>query len=282
MAKISVINFMANVGRDSWFHRLDPRTKFFIILFFSTLPLLFTDWRILLFFVLVSIPLWFTSNISFRPMIGPFTGVGMFLLIIFLLNALRSPSELVTAGTEIDPLSAYTWYIDLGITVITSHTFARGAFLAMRLVCAFTIGLLIISTTDPTYLAKGLRKLKMPIFVVFMVLAGLRFIPVVMEQLFNILDAMTIRGVSRSLVARTRLMLLPLLITSLRRTRTMGLAVEAKAFGARRWNNFYEPFEYSNVDKAVLITLGILTVAFLVTRFVLGVGFDPSSIGYIK
>ncbi|HUV73419.1 MAG TPA: energy-coupling factor transporter transmembrane component T [Anaerolineae bacterium] len=268
MAKINVINFMTNVERDSWVHRLDPRTKIMLLVFFTTVPLLFTDWRFSLFFILLTLPLWLTANIDYRPMAGPFAGAGFFLLIVFFFNAVRGPGEL----TDPNPGNAFTWYRQLGPVVVTSHTFAQGFYMAMRLVTSFTIGLLVISTTDPTYLAKGMKRLKMPTAIVFMVLAGLRFIPIVMEQLFNILDAQTIRGVSNSRIERTKLLILPLFITSLRRVRALGLATEAKGFGASRWNDFYERLRLGWLDKAILVALLVLLLASLVVRFGLGIG----------
>jgi energy-coupling factor transport system permease protein len=268
MAKINVINFMTNVERDSWVHRLDPRTKIMLLVFFTTVPLLFTDWRFSLFFILLTLPLWLTANIDYRPMAGPFAGAGFFLLIVFFFNAVRGPGEL----TDPNPGNAFTWYRQLGPVVVTSHTFAQGFYMAMRLVTSFTIGLLVISTTDPTYLAKGMKRLKMPTAIVFMVLAGLRFIPIVMEQLFNILDAQTIRGVSNSRIERTKLLILPLFITSLRRVRALGLATEAKGFGASRWNHFYERLRLGWLDKAILVALLVLLLASLVVRFGLGIG----------
>jgi len=268
MAKINVINFMTNVERDSWVHRLDPRTKIMLLVFFTTVPLLFTDWRFSLFFIVLTLPLWLTANIDYRPMAGPFAGAGFFLLIVFFFNAVRGPGEL----TDPNPGNAFTWYRQLGPVVVTSHTFAQGFYMAMRLVTSFTIGLLVISTTDPTYLAKGMKRLKMPTAIVFMVLAGLRFIPIVMEQLFNILDAQTIRGVSNSRIERTKLLILPLFITSLRRVRALGLATEAKGFGASRWNHFYESLRLGWLDKAILVALLVLLLASLVVRFGLGIG----------
>jgi len=143
-----------------------------------------------------------------------------------------------------------------------------------------TIGLFIVATTDPTSLGKGLRLMKMPAPIVFMVLAGLRFIPIVTEQLMNILDAMSIRGVRNSRIERTKLLILPLFITSLRRTRTMGLACEVKGFGAGAWNNFYQDFRLKFVDWAILILLLILTVVFLYVRLVLGLG--SATVGWTR
>jgi energy-coupling factor transport system permease protein len=143
-----------------------------------------------------------------------------------------------------------------------------------------TIGLFIIATTDPTALGKGLRKLKVPTAVVFMVLAGLRFIPIVTEQMLNILDAMTIRGVPYSRYERTKLLILPLFVTSLRRTRTMGSACEAKGFGAQKWNNFYQDFRFQRPDKILLVTLVILSIAVIYVRFGLGIG--TATVGWTR
>jgi energy-coupling factor transport system permease protein len=145
-------------------------------------------------------------------------------------------------------------------------------FLAARLYVLLTIGLLIVSTTDPTYLGKGLRKLLLPIEIVFMALAGLGFIPIVTEQLFNILNAQTVRGVGGSRLHRVKLLAMPLFVSSLRGTRTMGLACEARCFGAHQWNNFIEGFEMSQCNKLTLAGLLVLTVAAAVTRFGFGLG----------
>lgn len=261
---------MSNIDGDSWMHRLDPRTKIAMLVFFSSLPLLFTDPLYILFFILLSLPLWITARINFRSLAGPLVAVAGFLFTIFLLNIFRGRAELTT---QYDYFSAYTWFIDLGPLVITSHTVQRATFLALRLAVPFTIGLLMITTTDPTYLAKGLRKLHMPIIIVFMVLAGLRFIPIVTEQLFHILDAQTIRGVGNSRMTRFKLLMLPLFISSLRRTRTMGLACEAKGFSAHRWNHFIEEFNLENTDKLILLALVVLTITTLIIRFYFGLGF---------
>jgi energy-coupling factor transport system permease protein len=268
MPKSNVTNFMSNIDRKSWVHNLDPRTKVALLMVFSTMPIFFTDPRFIAVFIVLIIPVWLTANVDFRSLRGPLVGVGIFLTMIFILTAVVGEAEL----TNPDPFSAYTWFYHFGPAVVTSRTVTRGLWLGMRLAVPLTTGLLIITTTDPTYLAKGLRKLRVPTEIVFMILAGLRFIPIITEQLYNILDAQTIRGVENSRIKRIRLLMLPLFITSLRRTRTMGLACEAKGFGARRWNNFYEEFYMKRADKLLLVGLAIVTVTALIVRFVFGYG----------
>jgi energy-coupling factor transport system permease protein len=182
--------------------------------------------------------------------------------------------------TSLDPFEAFTWHVRLGPIVLTSHSVTRGLFVAIRLAVPLTIGLLIIATTDPCTIGKGLRNFKVPTAAVFMLLAALRFIPIIMEQLFNILDALTIRGVSGSKIQRTKLMILPLFITSLRRTRTMGLACEARGFGANRWDSFYQEFKLGLPDKATMVAVAVLSVFFAFLRY--GLGYGVAGIGYIR
>jgi energy-coupling factor transport system permease protein len=277
VANTSVVSFLANIDRDSWVHRLDPRTKVAILVFFSVIPLLFTDYRFIFIFILLVLPLWVTSKLNFRPLISPFIGVGFFMLVLFVFTAIRGPSELTNPVPE---AANFTWHVTFGPIVITSHTFFRGLYIAGRVGVPMTIGLFIVATTDPTSLGKGLRLLKMPSAVVFMVLAGLRFIPIVTEQMMNILDAMSIRGVSHSRIERTKLLILPLFITSLRRTRTMGSACEVKGFGAGAWNHFYQDFRLKRIDWGILVLLLILTAVFLYIR--LGLGLGSATVGWTR
>jgi len=277
MAGGGVANFLANIDHKSWVHRLDPRTKVAILVFFSVFPLLFTDYRFIFLFFLLILPLWLTANLDFRPMMGPFIGVGFFMVILFVFTALRTPSELTNPAPE---AANITWFVRAGPIVVTSHTFFRGLYIAGRMLVPLTIGLFIIATTDPTSLGKGLRKLKVPTFVVFMVLAGLRFIPIVTEQMLNILDAMTIRGVPYSRFERTKLLILPLFITSLRRTRVMGSACEAKGYGAQKWNNYYQDFQLKHTDKIMLIILLVFTIAIIYIRF--GLGLGVATVGWTR
>jgi len=76
---------------------------------------------------------------------GPSRGC-VFLTVIFLLNALRGPSEI----TNTDVYSQYTCISNLARLLLPAIPLF-GVFLAMRLAVTLTIGLLIISTTDPTY-----------------------------------------------------------------------------------------------------------------------------------
>ena len=106
----------------------------------------------------MALPLWLTAKLDFKPLRAPFVGVGFFLMILFVFTTLRGPSKLTSAQPE---AQNFTWFYQVGPVVVTSHTFFRGLYIAARAAVPMTISLLIISTTYPTSLGKGLRKLKM-------------------------------------------------------------------------------------------------------------------------
>jgi hypothetical protein len=102
-------------------------------------------------FIVLSLPLWLTSKINFRPMVGPFVAAGFFMLIIFLLNAVRGANVL----TSLDPNEAFTWHFQMGPIVLTSHSVTRGLFVAIRLAVPLTIGLLIMPPPTPARSVRG-------------------------------------------------------------------------------------------------------------------------------
>ncbi len=60
----------------------------------------------------------------------------------------------------------------------------------------------------------------------------------------------------------------------------MGLACEARGFGANQWNNFYEDFRLALPDKFLMVVSALLAILFLYLRFGLGMGL--AGVGWIK
>lgn len=142
--------------------------------------------------------------------------------------------------------------------------------------------IVIITTTDPALLAKGLMKMKVPMNIAFMFLGTLRFFPLVFEELTNISNAQTIRGVNKKGIRGSwnsfKLAAFPLLINSLRRSRTMGLAVESKGFSKMAWREYYQDMKLENKDYVVIVLTIVFFAGALYVRYGLGLGADNSFI----
>ena len=273
---MNTVNFLINVDGNSWLHRLDPRIKLLLLLVYTVCPLLFAEPLYICAFIILSLPLWLTAGIKWKPLTGPFTGVGMLVFFVVLFNLLWGGGR--TTDTTSIVYEGYREILRLGPFALTNLSLKRALFLGLRLIVPLTTGLLIICTTDPSILAKGMRKLGVPLIVDYLLLVSLRFIPIISEQMYNIQNAITIRGVAGKgpgfIVKRFKLTLMPLFVTSLRRTRVTGIASECRGFGAGKWNVFYEEFSLKKSDYGIIAySLVIITGSFFV-RFGLGLGWS--------
>jgi energy-coupling factor transport system permease protein len=116
-----------------------------------------------------------------------------------------------------------------------------------------------------------LMKLRLPFEIAFMVLSGLRFLPLAAEEARNISEAQTVRGV-RGPIRRFKLGIFPLFLNSLRRAQAMGITIEAKSWGAKNWNEFLRDIRIRPRD-AVLSAYGLtLLLAGLYVRIVVDWG----------
>jgi energy-coupling factor transport system permease protein len=139
-----------------------------------------------------------------------------------------------------------------------------------------SISLVLFLSTDPTLLARALMKMRVPFEIAFIMLAAVRFFPIFITEASNISQAQRIRGVDTrgvtGIFRRLRLMAFPLMIGVLRKARTVGLAVETKAFGARQWKEFYREVRYGPLDYALSIGVVLILFVSVYLRVALGIG----------
>ena len=64
-------DFSLNYEKDTWVHRLDPRTKLIYIIIFATVPLFFTEFSYLLGCAMLILPVWISAKIDIRPIKVP-------------------------------------------------------------------------------------------------------------------------------------------------------------------------------------------------------------------
>jgi energy-coupling factor transport system permease protein len=151
--------------------------------------------------------------------------------------------------------------------------------LGYRLILLLMPVMLIMATTEPTQMAKGLMKMGVPVSISFTILATLRFLPLVFEVTARVMEAQRVRGLTYTgwvdRLKNFKYLLLPLFINTLRSSRTLGLSVESKGFGARRWNEFYRDFQMQRADWLILAALVVISLASLYIRFVLNLGWTP-------
>jgi len=261
-------SFSANYEKNTWIHRLDPRVKLFFILSFVFIPLFFTKFLYLAVITVIILPFWISAKIDVRSISGLVVAILIFSFIAVIFATFYNynhPSQIVLF--RIGPLTA------------TNIGLISGLVLGFRAAIPAFVVLILICTTDPAELCKAMMKVKMPLTVAFMMLGALRMFPLVTEEMANISTAQTIRGINKKGMKNNfkafQLAALPLLINSLRRSRTMGLAIESKGFGNRQWCEYYQNFSFKKIDYAMLVFTIILVITALIVRYYFGLGVDP-------
>jgi energy-coupling factor transport system permease protein len=267
------LNFLANVRGTSWFHGLDPRVKVIYLATLVLVDLLFLDPLYLFAVFLTTLPIWLTARINLRPLLPQITAVGITLLslmlFIFSFSGAVGTSGNVAEGREAIPLGPLAFY---------PASFDIGAVQILRMGIPMMTSLLVFATTDPTTFARALNKVKVPREISFMMVTALRFFPLVLEEYTNVSQAQRVRGARPGgLINRLRFffrMSLPLLIILLRKSRDMGIAVEGRGFGARKWHGSLRELELRRNDYIFLVWIAIFATVALYVRFGLGLGWS--------
>lgn len=265
---MSKSSFASNYEKDTWVHKLDPRVKLLFILSFVFIPLFFTRFPYLLAITAIILPVWFSAKIDMKSISGLIVAILIFSFVAVIFATFYNynhPDQVILF--KLGPLTA------------TNIGLISGLVLGFRAAIPAFVVLILICTTDPAELAKAMMKVKMPLTVAFMMLGALRMFPLVTEEMSNISTAQTIRGINKKGIKNNfkafQLAALPLLINSLRRSRTMGLAIESKGFGNRAWKEYYQDFTLNKIDYTVLVVTILIIVVSLIVRYYFGLGVNP-------
>ena len=215
---------------NSLLHRLDPRMKLVLTLFFIVLVFLPRNWWGLLtvgLFLLLVICL---SRLPLRLMWRSTKPVLFLVLFTSILNVLY-----VHEGTVL---------VHWGFLRITTGGLQSAAFIAIRILCLILGSSLLTYTTTPTALTDAIERLLSPLKVIkvnphelaMMMTIALRFIPTLMEETDKIMSAQKARGAdmeSGGLVQRVKALipiLIPLFVSSFRRAYDLAMAMECRCY----------------------------------------------------
>ena len=225
----------------SAYHRLDPRVKLLIsVLMFVTTLLVRSLYElafVLLFMVVVS-----KVATVLRRVLRTMSLTALFSSFIFVINFV------VTRDLDTSILYALRF---VAIVVSTS---------------------LFFITTSPDELEQVMKTFRLPRDVVFAFVTAVRFIPVMLLDTMQIMDAQKSRGLELekgNVVRRVRNMvpiLIPLVVNSVVRSGELAEAMESRAYGAVRTPTSLVEYKSSMTDKAValaaVVTFALVTYSF--------------------
>jgi energy-coupling factor transport system permease protein len=248
------MNLFLYLDRDSPIHRLDPRTKLFLMLGSFVVAVLFTRPGPLLALLVIVL-----AYAALSRSMGNLWRIWGLLVSIALVSVV-SWSLFVRGATPL--YGRISWE---GLTF--------GVASAIKIDGMIISGLVFLSATRIEEMVLGLIRLRVPFHAAFAFSLGIRMVPTIIGTAVTVTEAQRSRGLdleSGGLMARVRTyipLLVPIFLHTLRNTDQLALALESRGFGSPHERTSLLEIGLHSRD-VVALGLGALAVAFfLLWRF---------------
>ena len=201
---------------NSVYHRLDPRVKLLVSA---------------LLFVSALLPSAGSTQVAYRSMLE------IVLVLAFMLSVSTVARVLRRVGRTMLLTATFSGVIFVVNFFFTGSLLTSGLY-AIRFVAIVVSTSLFFITTSPDELEQVMKTFRLPRDIVFAFVTAVRFIPVMMLDALQIMDAQESRGLELekgNVVKRVRNMipvLIPLVVNSVVRSGELAEAMESRAYGA--------------------------------------------------
>ncbi len=226
-------------------HNLDPRMKFVYVCVIFVVAILFNQLLVLLALFLMPIPFVLIAGVQ-KEWLRSLRGAAFLASFIFIVNI---ASNYFTSGYVLA-------IIDIESAIAMTLRF-------VVLVESFSVFFL---TTSPDHLGLALEQTHVPYEFAFAFTTAVRFVPVLAEEAQTIMDAQKARGLELEkggFLKRIRNyipILIPLIVSAIRRSLELAEAMESRAWGAtKNRTNLYE-LKLHRGDF-ILLTISFLILA---------------------
>ncbi len=254
--------------RESVIHRMHPFPKIIYVFFISFIVALVDRPEVLAIIFIGTIIPWFFANPS-RDKVRLLT---IMLLLQFIMAAWSQSflNERFTSGAYrlIYELPKPLHWLSPAISLDGAY---YGMIQSLRIMAALSAALLLVTTTHPSDIVYGLRYLKFPHEIVFMISITIKAIPSLLEKMFLVIAAERARGLTftpslsanpikaiksvfRSLAAVV-VAFIPAIIEAIREARRMAIAATVKAYRAYPKRTEYKIIKMSGIDIIILVLM---------------------------
>ncbi|MBC8278199.1 MAG: energy-coupling factor transporter transmembrane protein EcfT [FCB group bacterium] len=250
-------------ARDSFIHRLDPRTKGFCVILFMTATFGVNGiWGLAGGIVTAALLVVF-SKVGFRDFSRNIKAFVWLFVITFALHLFFSPSG------EMIEIPFIGWEV--------SRTgLENGFFYSVRILLLLAFSYLFMAATSPLEIADGLEKTLKPLKKIgfpaseaaLILSIALRFVPTLLDEARRIKDAQVCRGarLDGNIFLKIKVfssMLIPLFASALRRADNLALAIEARGYTGGDGRTSFVELRFKTTDLVALL-LTVITITSLV------------------
>ncbi|RJS79926.1 energy-coupling factor transporter transmembrane protein EcfT [Candidatus Bathyarchaeota archaeon] len=235
-------------------HDLDPRVKFIYVCVIFAIALIFWELIPLLILFLIQLPFVLLGKVQ-RQWLRSLRGAAFLAIIIFVTNFVFS---FIGAGYR-----------------FTAESLESAFALTFRFVVLVESFSIFFLTTSPDNLSLALEQTRVPYEFCFAFTTAVRFVPVLANEAQTIMDAQKARGLELergNFLKRIKNyipILIPLIVSAIRRSLELAEAMESRAWGAtKNRTNLYVLRMNKNDFILLAITTGILITAVYIRLFI--------------
>lgn len=235
--------YLGFINHNTVLHRLDPVLKLVALCAVTVGVLVYSSWFVNALILIVLIIMFRVAK----------TGIGLaskrvkfllfFSIFLVLLQVLVTPNGIVL------------FYLLPGPALpVTTFGLDRGLSLALRFLLIVFSSILFVSVTDPSLLAQGLTRVRVPYRYSFMLVVALRFLPLFESENHSVRLAQKSRGIepdvrSVSGILRTaRYTFFPLLVSALSRVDSLAMSMDGRGFGFAKERTFVRRSTWGTAD----------------------------------
>jgi energy-coupling factor transport system permease protein len=226
--------------KETFIHNLDPRTKLGLTILLSIMTMLFTEILPLLLLLLIT---------------------------LFLIITAKNTQEWITSMKGLKMLFLFILVINYFFTTLT---FALS--MSLRLVVLTSVFSIYFLTVHPDDLAQSLIQLRLPFEFAFAMSMATRYVPTLAMEAQTIMDSQMSRGLELqkgSITQKVRNfipILVPLIISSVRRALAVAEAIESRAFGATTKRTYLHVLKMNRKDYAILLSTFLICITIIFLR----------------
>lgn len=236
------------IDKDTFLHRLDPRTKLLIMFGTFIIALLFDSLPILAALGVVIVLYGQSGKVL--------SNLKRIRVILFMIALMSIVIWSFTKGGETKLLGP-----------ITLEGLLYGITVGIKFIVMIIAGMIFLSSTKIEEIALGLVKLKVPYRGAFAFSTAIRLVPMIVGTSYTITQAQKSRGLdldSGSIFQKVRKyipLIIPTFISVIRGTNVFSMALESKGFGYDKDRTNYMEINFDGKDY-ILMVITLLAVIF--------------------
>ncbi len=238
---------------DTPIHRLSPLTKLFVMLLYWGTALFTFNIPVLLVLIFLALILYPLAHIPLRVLRTILTIMAAIFVIFIVINGF------MFYGGKTPLFYFFKW-------PFTVEGLLFGIAVCLKILSVVMMIPLLTSTTTLPKLMAGLAAIRLPYKFIFTFGVAMRLVPLVTSTYFDIMASLRLRGHDLSQLNYFKRLLkgyvplfIPLVLTMLRRTADMDVAIESRGFGAPVVRTYLAEIRPTRAD---LLALGLAVVAF--------------------